>query len=58
MTLTEGRYHQVRKMVSVVRHNSLRLVRESIEAISIGDMQPGEVRELTREEFYRQLKLD
>jgi 23S rRNA pseudouridine2457 synthase len=58
MSLTEGRYHQVRKMVSAVRHNCLRLVRESIEDISIGDMQPGEVRELAREQFYRQLKLD
>jgi 23S rRNA pseudouridine2457 synthase len=57
MSLTEGRYHQVRKMVSAVRHNCLRLVRESIEDISIGDMQPGEVREMAREDFYRQLKL-
>ena len=57
MTLTEGRYHQVRKMVSAVRHNCLRLVRESIEEIAIGDMQPGEVRELDKHEFYQRLKL-
>ena len=57
ITLTEGRYHQVRKMVSAVRHNCLRLVRESIEELTIGDMQPGEVRELDRQEFYRRLKL-
>jgi 23S rRNA pseudouridine2457 synthase len=58
MTLTEGRYHQVRKMVSAVRHNCLRLVRESIEEISIGDMQPGQVREISRPDFFSQLKLN
>jgi 23S rRNA pseudouridine2457 synthase len=57
ISLTEGRYHQVRKMVSAVRHNCLRLVRESIEDISIGDMQPGEVREISGDDFYSQLKL-
>jgi 23S rRNA pseudouridine2457 synthase len=57
ISLTEGRYHQVRKMVSAVRHNCLRLVRESIEDISIGDMQPGEVREIGGREFYQRLRL-
>ena len=37
--------------------NCLRLVRESIENLSIGDMQPGEVRELTKTQFYTGLLL-
>jgi 23S rRNA pseudouridine2457 synthase len=57
ISLVQGRFRQVRKMVSSVRHNCIRLVRESIEDLSISDMQPGEVRELDKEEFYRRLKL-
>ena len=57
ISLVEGRFRQVRKMVSSVRHNCIRLVRESIEDISIDDMQPGEVRELGQQEFYGRLKL-
>ncbi|MCU0380381.1 MAG: pseudouridine synthase [Chitinophagaceae bacterium] len=57
ISLTEGRFHQVRKMVSVVNHKCIRLIRESIEDIHIGTMKPGEVRALDREEFYRRLKL-
>jgi 23S rRNA pseudouridine2457 synthase len=57
MSLTEGRYHQVRKMVAAVNHKCIRLVRESIEDIHIGNMQPGEVLELCRDDFYGQLKL-
>ena len=57
MSLTEGRFRQVRKMVNAVRHNCLRLVRESIEDLSIGDMQPGEVREIDMQEFFLRLKL-
>jgi 23S rRNA pseudouridine2457 synthase len=57
ISLTEGRFHQVRKMVSVVNHKCIRLVRESIEDIHIGSMQPGELRELGKEDFYAKLKL-
>lgn len=57
ISLTEGRYHQVRKMVSAVRHNCIRLVRESIEDLAIGDLQPGELRELGREAFYSRIKI-
>ena len=56
--LTEGRFHQVRKMVAAVHHKCIRLIRTSIEDISIGSMQPGEVIELNENDFFRLLKLD
>ena len=56
--LTEGRFHQVRKMVAAVHHKCIRLIRTSIEDIHIGSMQPGEVIELNENDFFRLLKLD
>ena len=56
--LTEGRFHQVRKMVAAVHHKCIRLIRTSIEDITIGSMQPGEVVELNENDFFRLLKLD
>jgi len=58
ITLTEGRFHQVRKMVAAVNHKCIRLIRTSIEDIHIGSMQPGEVIEFTENDFFRLLKLD
>jgi 23S rRNA pseudouridine2457 synthase len=56
--LTEGRFHQVRKMVAAVHHKCIRLIRTSIEDIHIGSMQPGEVIELKENDFFRLLKLN
>ena len=58
ITLTEGRFHQVRKMVAAVNHKCIRLIRTSIEDIHIGSMQPGEVIEFTENDFFRLLKLN
>lgn len=58
ISLTEGKYHQIRKMVSNVHHHCKRLIRVSIEDLEIGDLQPGEVRELEEEEFFRKLKIE
>ena len=58
ITLTEGRFHQVRKMVAAVHHKCIRLIRTSIEDIHIGSMQPGEVIEFNENDFFRLLKLD
>lgn len=52
ITLTEGKYRQVRKMVLAVKHRCQRLVRLSITNITLGDMKPGEVKELEKEVFY------
>lgn len=57
ITLTEGKFHQVRKMVSAVHHKCLRLIRITIEDISIGNMQPGDVIELKEADFFSLLKL-
>jgi len=58
ITLTEGRFHQVRKMVAAVHHKCIRLIRTSIEDIHIGSMQPGEVIEFNENDFFRLLKLN
>ena len=57
ITLTEGKFHQVRKMVGAVSHRCQRLIRVSIENLLLGDLQPGEVRELPEEEFFHLLKI-
>ena len=57
ISLTEGKFHQVRKMVGAVKHPCVRLIRTSIEDISLGDLQPGEVREVDRDYFFSNLHL-
>lgn len=57
ITLTEGKFHQVRKMVAAVQHKCIRLIRNSIEEINIHGMIPGEVREVSEFFFYEKLKL-
>ncbi|HEX8356148.1 MAG TPA: pseudouridine synthase [Segetibacter sp.] len=58
ITLTEGKFRQVRKMVAAVNHQCKRLVRVSIENVRLGALQPGEVREVEEAEFFRQLCID
>ncbi len=58
MTLTEGKFHQVRKMVSEVHHRCQRLIRVSIEDMVLGDLPPGHVREYQETDFFQQLKID
>ena len=58
ITLTEGKFHQIRKMVSSVYHHCKRLIRVSIEDLELGDLQPGCVREIEEEDFFRKLKID
>ena len=57
ITLTEGKYRQVRKMVLAARHRCLRLIRLSISNIHLGNLKPGEVKELDEENFYQLLKI-
>lgn len=57
ITLTEGKFHQVRKMVGTLRHRCVRLVRESIEDLELGELPAGGVKEVEEEEFFRRLKI-
>ncbi len=51
ITLTEGKYRQVRKMTAAVGLPTLRLVRVRVGNIFLGDMQPGIVREVEGFDF-------
>ncbi|WP_297334556.1 pseudouridine synthase [Flavobacterium sp.] len=46
ITVTEGKFRQVRKMTSAVGFPTLRLVRVRIGNIHLGNLQPGEVKEV------------
>lgn len=48
ITLTEGKYRQVRKMTAAVGFPTLRLVRIRIGSISLQNLKSGEVREMER----------
>ena len=52
LTLTEGKYRQIRKMLKAVYHPCRRLVRTGIEGIVLGDLKAGEVKELGEGEFF------
>lgn len=57
LTLTEGKFHQVRKMTAGVGFPCLRLIRIAIEDIRLETMQPAEVRELKRDAVYKKLNI-
>ena len=57
LTISEGKFRQVRKMVAAVGHPCMRLLRTSIEDLELGLLPAGEVREVPEPEFFRQLKL-
>jgi 23S rRNA pseudouridine2457 synthase len=57
LTLTEGKFHQVRKMTAVAGFPCLRLIRIAIEDIRLENMQPLEVREMKRDAVYKRLKI-
>ncbi|PCH97509.1 MAG: 16S rRNA pseudouridine(516) synthase [Gammaproteobacteria bacterium] len=50
LTITEGKYHQVKRMFSAVGNKVVGLHREQIGAIKLGDLAPGKWRTLTSEE--------
>ncbi len=51
ITITEGKYRQVRKMTAAIGYPTLRLVRIRIKNIELGNLPPGQVRKLTPEEI-------
>jgi 23S rRNA pseudouridine2457 synthase len=58
ITITEGKYHQVRKMIAAIKHKCKRLIRISIEDLELGDLPSGSVKELPEADFFYQLKIN
>ena len=57
LTLYEGKFHQIRKMCAAIGHQTMRLLRISIEDLELYDFVPGSVKEYSKEEFFDKLKL-
>lgn len=57
LTLNEGKYRQVRKMTAAAGFPTLRLIRVRIGNFYLGDLKPGEVRELSEDEFEHKLNV-
>lgn len=55
LRLREGKNRQVRRMCAKVGYPVLRLVRSAIGNLTLGDLQPGEVRELSELPFAQEL---
>ncbi len=51
LTIREGRNRQVRRMTAAVGHPTLRLIRARIGPVTLGELRPGEFRELGTEEI-------
>lgn len=58
ITLTEGKFHQVRKMVAAIHHPCKRLIRVAIENVELDELLPGEVKEIGEAEFFGKLKIE
>ena len=50
LSITEGRNRQVRRMTAAVGHPTLRLVRMAVGPVTLGDLAPGQWRELSTRE--------
>lgn len=50
LTLYEGRYHQVKRMFGAIGNRVTALHREAVGPLSLGELEPGEWRELTESE--------
>jgi 23S rRNA pseudouridine2457 synthase len=55
LSLVEGKNRQVRRMTAKVGFPTLRLIRYRIEAITIQGLEPGAIKELTKQEMYKNL---
>ncbi len=57
ISLTEGKFHQVRKMLTAVGLKCKRLVRLRIENLHLGNLAPGGIQELSEQEFFDGLNI-
>jgi 23S rRNA pseudouridine2457 synthase len=51
ITLREGMNRQVRRMTAAVGHPTVRLIRIAMGPVVLGELQPGQWRELTSREI-------
>jgi 23S rRNA pseudouridine2457 synthase len=58
ITLTEGKFRQVRKMIMAVNHRCKRLIRVSIEHITLENLPPGGIREIDEITFFEKLNIE
>ena len=57
ITITEGKFHQVRKMIYAIKHKCKRLIRISIEDLELDGLKAGCVRELQEKELFEKLQI-
>ncbi len=55
LSLIEGKNRQVRRMTAKVGFPTLRLIRYRIEKLTLENMRPGDMKEMTKEEIYKGL---
>ncbi len=53
LTITEGKFHQVKKMLKAVKNKVIYLKRIRFGNLDLGDMKPGEVREIKKEDIIK-----
>ena len=58
ITLTEGKYRQIRKMIIAVNNKCKRLIRTSIEDLELGNLPVGQIREYSETDFFQMLKIE
>ncbi|MCP9756440.1 rRNA pseudouridine synthase [Lacihabitans sp. CCS-44] len=58
ITLTEGKYRQIRKMIIAVNNKCKRLIRTSIEELELSDLPVGQIREYSEGDFFQRLKIE
>ena len=58
ITLTVGKFHQVRKMMGAIHHRFKRLIRISIEDLSLGTLPPGGVQEIEEKKIFTLLNIN
>ena len=56
LTITEGKYHQVKRMFGAIGNKVLELKRENIGIVNLRDLEPGEFYELDDAEIQSFLK--
>jgi 16S rRNA pseudouridine516 synthase len=57
LTVTEGKFHEVKRMFAAVGHPVVTLERLSVGGVELGDLSLGECRKLTPDEIARLYKL-